>query len=215
MNFDKIQIIAIYFFMATGGLWNYLGFFREVMIISAAPVMILLALVMINETALRSKERTKELVFLLFVFIITFVAEWSGVHNNFPFGEYNYTDILQPQLSSVPLAIGFAWISTLLGSLAIAERIKFVNKQSNYIKAIFVGLMMLVFDIVMEYSVLKLGYWEWSGGTIPVLNYISWFGLGTIISYITYYLKRLETKSKLAFHGYFAQLIYFSFVLIK
>jgi uncharacterized membrane protein len=47
-----------------------------------------------------------------------------GVFTSMPFGAYRYTGVLVPELpGGVPLAIGFAWLLIVVGSLFTARRL--------------------------------------------------------------------------------------------
>jgi putative membrane protein len=44
------------------------------------------------------------------------------------------------------------------------------------------ALLATFFDWVMEPIAVKLGYWQWLGdGSIPLLNYLSWFGISALL----------------------------------
>src|SRR5690606_35994673 len=53
------------------------------------------------------------------VIIVTWLAEAVGSTTGFPFGEYHYTDALQPQIAGLPLLVPLAWFMMLPPSWAI------------------------------------------------------------------------------------------------
>jgi hypothetical protein len=61
----------------------------------------------------------------LAIFGIVAAATWGveavGSTTGFPFGSYDYTDTLQPQLAHVPLLIPLAWFMMLPSAWAVAE----------------------------------------------------------------------------------------------
>jgi len=44
------------------------------------------------------------------------------------------------------------------------------------------GLLCTIYDFILEpFATTVKGYWIWSDGTVPPLNYIAWFVLSTIL----------------------------------
>jgi putative membrane protein len=75
---------------------------------------------------------------------------------------------------------------------------------------------MTLFDFFMEKAAVKLNYWTWESGTIPIQNYIAWFVLGFVFSILGLKLGLFKTKiTSKAVHLYIAQLIYFLMVTFK
>jgi bisanhydrobacterioruberin hydratase len=147
---------------------------------------------------------------------INWSLEWLGVHTGWIFGRYQYHAALQPQICGIPLAIGFSLLTLLLSAAALERR--FASRlQSDDVmrRSLIVAILLLVFDIVLEPGAIKLGYWHWQDGIIPWGNYLSWFGIGWALAYIT---MRLEVWRRgfpqIAPHFYVAQIIYFGLVYL-
>lgn len=217
---NKIPIVALYFFLFAGGLWHVLGAFQTLMRILAAPLLIALSIIVFVVTLQILGEQKIRLLFLawaMLVIIGSFAIEWFGVKSGVIFGSYAYGETLQPILFDVPIAIGFAWLCMLLTSTAVVQRI--LPKFSNYhfvIQAVSISLLMVLFDLVMEPAAMKLGYWNWLDGSIPILNFIAWFGISLFFAVIALWMKLFQLKlPAIVFHAYFAQLIYFGLVILK
>ncbi len=216
----RIPIAALYFFLFAGGLWHLLGVFQTLMRILAAPLLIALSIIAFI-AAFRilsdKKIRVRLLGWSILVIIGSFAIEWFGVKTGKIFGHYAYGETLQPILLGVPMAIGFAWLCMLLTSTAVVQRI--LPKFSNYhfiIQAISISLLMVLFDLVMEPAAMKLGYWTWLDGSIPIQNFIAWFGISFIFALIALPMRLFKTKlPAIVFHAYFAQLVYFGMVILK
>jgi putative membrane protein len=43
------------------------------------------------------------------------------------------------------------------------------------------ALMATAFDWIMEPAAIKLGFWSWTGGEVPLLNYLTWFMVSLFI----------------------------------
>lgn len=122
--------------------------------------------------------------FLFIAAILGFSSELIGVHTGVLFGSYEYGSVLGPKLWDVPLLIGVNWALVLLGSAnlisALGDRFK-LNAVKQKVSIIFLGaLTATVFDWVMEPVAVKQNYWTWQNGVIPMLNYISWFGVSAL-----------------------------------
>lgn len=216
----RIPIAALYFFLFAGGLWHVLGVFQTLMRILAAPLLIALSLIAVAVTFkifTDQKTRLRLLFWSILVILASFLIEWLGVKSGKIFGHYAYGETLQPILFGVPIAIGFAWLCMLLTSTAVVQRI--LPKFSNYhfiIQAISISLLMVLFDLVMEPAAMKLGYWTWLEGSIPIQNFIAWFGISLLFAMIGLRMKLFQLRlPAIVFHAYFAQLIYFGLVILK
>lgn len=221
----NMRIFALYFFLIAGGLWHILNVLQPVMRLLASPLLIFLAIWISVEYIMKQSSKSKTLnknrvVFLLWAFgvvVISFTIEWIGVKTGLIFGSYNYGSTLSPQIASVPVAIGFAWLCMLMTSLAVVQKIdRRFKLHANFIRATAISAIMVLFDAVMEPAATRLGYWTWQGDVIPLQNYAAWF----IISYGFTWIglkaglfnKRLPA---VAFHAYVAQFIYFGMVIFK
>jgi len=217
---NHITIGSLYFFLFAGGLWHVLGVFQTLMRILAAPLLIVLSLIVFFVNFQILSDKKNKLLFLswtILVIIGSFVIEWLGVKTGKIFGQYVYGETLQPILSGVPIAIGFAWLCVLLTSTAVVQRI--LPKFSNYhfvVQAISISLLMVLFDIVMEPAAMKLGYWTWLSGSILIQNFIAWFVISFVFAVIGVRIRLfIEKLPSIVFHAYFAQLIYFGMVILK
>ena len=75
---------------------------------------------------------------------------------------------------------------------------------------------MMVFDIFMEPAAMKLGYWNWTSGSVPVQNYVAWFVIGFFFAYIGFKFKIFSHRlSEIGIHVYLVQILYFVFVYLS
>jgi hypothetical protein len=45
-----------------------------------------------------------------------------------------------------------------------------------------VGVICVIYDFILEpFATTVKGYWQWSEGSIPLLNYIAWFVLSALL----------------------------------
>lgn len=113
------------------------------------------------------------------LFIFSILIEFVGIKTGFPFGNYGYSEILQPQIFNVPVQIGFSWIMTAYSSLVI---IKSVNPGGSYSGIVSAALLLTAYDFLLEpFAAHVNGFWRWENNSIPVMNYLAWFAVSVII----------------------------------
>lgn len=110
--------------------------------------------------------------------------EWIGVHTNWPFGEYGYSDFFGIHLFSVPVTLGFAWIAVVGNSALLSGGGS--TWKGKLIRAIKTGFWAILLDLVLDPVANARGFWHWEapGGFygVPWTNYISWFIMGAFLS---------------------------------
>jgi putative membrane protein len=106
-----------------------------------------------------------------------FFAEALGVKTGLIFGVYHYTERMGPRLLGVPLVIGVNWaillhaVQSWLGG-RLRSRIQTASAGAS---------AMTAFDWVMEPVAIRLRFWVWDGDTVPLRNYVAWWGLSFIL----------------------------------
>jgi putative membrane protein len=126
--------------------------------------------------------RTGSRRFLLWgtaVYLVTFFLEALGVATGLVFGEYRYGPTLGLAAFGVPLVIAFNWAVVVYGAVRMTGR----RKRSDFMTAVMTGAVATMFDWIMEPVAIRLDYWTWAGGDIPLHNYIAWFVIATISAY--------------------------------
>ncbi len=222
MNHYRLKIGVIYILLLAGGLWHILGVFQTLMRWMAGPLIMLFALWIVIEhyIQLHSSDDThprRFLIWSLFVIVFSFLIEAYGVHTGLIFGAYQYGGVLKPAISGVPVAIGFAWLLTLLAGAAIVQRLRYVKERLKPgAQMLLIAFLMMIFDILMEPAAVQLNYWRWSDAQIPIRNYVAWFGIGFMLAIVGRYMRVFSmTLPRIAGHLYFAQIIYFIMVYFK
>ncbi|HNR68753.1 MAG TPA: carotenoid biosynthesis protein [bacterium] len=208
----------LYFILLAGGLWHVLGWFQTVMTLIAGPLLIALNLWLLMEgwIALSAGERQTLVWWAGFVGIGGFFVEWLGSRTGLIFGVYRYSQVLQPQIAGVPVAIGFSWIGISLASLAVAQRLwkMFRDRQNFLLFTLGAAAMMVLFDRLLEPAAIRLQYWEWQDNIVPWQNFLAWGVLGFFFLLLRpRAIKQLERLPALWLHAYIAQAIYFVLVI--
>jgi uncharacterized membrane protein len=109
----------------------------------------------------------------------TWFVERVGTRTGRPFGAYDYTDKLQPQIDGVPAVVPFAWFA-----MAIPAREAAVALDRRW--RIPLGAALLTgWDLFLDPQMVGEGYWKWKRGgryrTIPLSNYLGWFATSLVI----------------------------------
>jgi bisanhydrobacterioruberin hydratase len=120
--------------------------------------------------------RRAALAFLLCM-VAGFCAEVVGVKTGVIFGVYHYTDRMGPRLIDVPLVIGLNWAILLHAVQAWLGR----WLRSRTLMASAGATLMTAFDWVMEPVAIRLRFWAWDGDTVPLRNYLAWWGLSFVL----------------------------------
>ncbi len=119
---------------------------------------------------IRQDRERKIYIWVIFTVFITYLAELAGVLTGKVFGFYLYASGMHWKIAAVPVVIALNWAVLILGSWAWAILITKIP-----ILQIFVGIILIVlFDMILEPLAMKMDYWQWAGGVIPLQNYLAW-----------------------------------------
>lgn len=137
------------------------------------------------------------------IFLLGVGLEYVGVNTGAPFGRYRYTGVLIPGLpGGVPLAIGFAWVLIIVGSVFTARWVlrerpargrPAAEAAGNEYKEVLLGQglrglgvylvgagLAVGLDLLLEPVAYHVkGYWEWLGEGggyygVPWVNFAAW-----------------------------------------
>lgn len=141
----------------------------------------------------------------MLIYIGGFVIEWLGVKTGVIFGSYIYGEGLGIKLSGVPLVMGLNWLILVYGATVIAAR--YFTKKIMIILA--GALLMLLYDVFLEPSAIRYGFWVWDQESVPFQNYAAWFigGLAFISAFIV--VNGIPSKNKVGEAIFWLQLAFF------
>jgi len=187
--------------------------------IQNTPVNLLVMAILIVIT--HPKKNKQFIFFLLVAFLIGFTSEVIGVNTGILFGHYTYGNILGLKFFNVPLIIGLNWFIIIYCAGMITQSYEnyMLNKLAEkglgisrrmMITSFIVdaGLLVLLFDWIMEPVALKLGFWQWQHNSIPMLNYVCWVIISVLLLAI---FRKLDQNSRniFAVHLFIIQLLFF------
>jgi uncharacterized membrane protein len=120
----------------------------------------------------------------IIVTVATWLIEFAGSTTGIPFGHYNYTPALQPQVGGVPLLIPLAWLMMLgpiwgVTALILDPHKPRLGRWHWLIFASLAGLVFTAWDLYLDPQMVGHGLWEWQkpGGYfgIPWSNFAGWW----------------------------------------
>ena len=132
-------------------------------------------------------------LFCLTAFGLGFLAEVLGVHTGLLFGNYSYGTVLGWKIAEVPLTIGTNWLmlSYLCGS--VIDRLP----VGTWVKIGLAAGLMTLLDVLIEPVAVQLGFWSWHTATIPLTNYLGWYGVSAVV-FGAFYLLPFQKRNALA-----------------
>ena len=169
--------------------------------IQATPFCLLLyfLLLIINSNS-------KNVFYLLIVFIWGMLAEIIGVNTGLIFGSYNYGDSLGIKVMDVPILIGINWIITAIICGAIARQIKVLK----YFQVTIAIALMVFLDFFIEPVAPMMDMWNFSNtNSAPLSNYITW-AIVALPLQIYFVVNKLEFNFTISANLYLSQLLFFA-----
>ena len=137
--------------------------------------------------------------------MIGFFIEVFGVYSGLLFGEYHYGKTLGFQLLGVPLIIGVNWVLLVVSSFAVSSY--FVS--NSILKVVLSSFIMVLLDFMIEPVAIRLDFWHWQSGIIPLQNYLMWFLVAIIMNWILVFNK-FTFNLKLGFGLLISQVLFFT-----
>lgn len=148
------------------------------------------------------KKKTRLLFGALFA--CGMLAEITGVQTGLLFGTYSYGSNLGPKILGVPWTIGINW--ALLTFITGCLTAKWCS--SRIMRITSGAALMLLLDLLLEGIAPAFDFWEFSGGTAPLYNYICWAALATLMQ-MGYHGLQTQGNYTFSLHLYLAQVSFF------
>lgn len=124
------------------------------------------------------------------VMALGWLVEYIGSTTGFPFGEYDYTARLQPQLGKVPLLIPLAWLMMLPPSWAVGFAISAPLSERPLLRRaamiLISGLALTAWDLFLDPMLVSWDFWRWAEPSgyfgIPWVNFAGWILSAAVIT---------------------------------
>ena len=188
-------------FHGTGVLGILFTPYKDLFVIST-PLVLLFMFFLLANTQLKAIKSF--LLSFAIAFVISMGTEIIGVNTGLLFGQYQYGPVLGPKILGVPWLIGLNWFVIVYcsGSLLI-HIVELMKSQLNIpLTAATSTSMVLIggaalatfFDFILEPVAVKLNFWTWNSGDIPLFNYLCWFVVSAVLLRINLQLKQVNAQ---------------------
>jgi len=106
------------------------------------------------------------------------LVESAGTRFGVPFGVYEYTGVLQPEVLGVPWVIPLAWTMMAYPALLVARRV--LPGRAPVAGPLLAAAALATWDLFLDPQMVAAGYWVWGAGGpavlgIPLSNYAGWY----------------------------------------
>ena len=211
-----VAIIYSVFFLSA--LLYRIELLEKVLNVLSGPFLIVVACYLwyiVRRQYVSQSERFHFTVFSASIVIAGYAIEAISVKTGWLFGSYTHSNIMQPQIDGVPIAVGFSLYTAFICSHAISQRfIPISSKTDPIFRIIITGLFMVFFDHLAEPSIAKLGFWHWENG-VPIQNFIGWFFVGLLFATAGTLSRTFNRKiTRIAIHLYFAHISFFTIIIV-
>ena len=186
-----------------------IAFFKPSFFVPFTPVnlFLMLLLLILNEQHINFRFVQ---AFLMAV-VVGMVTEMIGVNTGLLFGDYSYGEVFGRKLFGVPVLIGINWFCIVYTAHVVAKKFNHNSIKGKVAVALLAAAIATAFDWIMEPVAMKLGFWNWNDGQIPLFNYCCWFVISFAVSMAFGYLK-IEANNKFAPYFLMIQALFFLFL---
>ncbi len=143
----------------------------------------------------------RTIVFLIVGFGVPYLSEAVGLRTGFPFGKYTYAGYLGPVLPlGIPAYVLLSWVLLLYSGIFVVNALATVlpTLQSDWSQIVFVSLLMVAMDALIDPVAVRVGHWIWDKPGkwfgIPAQNFFGWlltaFATLSILNYAVDNLER-------------------------
>ena len=136
------------------------------------------------------------LVFAGICTVLGNIVENIGIATGFPFGRYDFLDLMGPKLFNVPVLLGIAYVGMAYVSWMLARIILAPSGSRGIALPVLASVIMVVWDWAQDpVWATVLHAWRWRDGGlwfgVPLSNYTGWF-FTVLLIYLAFavYLRR-------------------------
>ena len=128
---------------------------------------------------------------LLLVAVAAIAFESIGLATGFPYGSYEYSDVLGPTLLGVPFLVPLAWLMMAWPSWVLADRLArpVRPERRRPARIAWAAGIFAAWDVVLDPQMVQAGYWTWAHpdpglpgiDTVPLTNLAGWLFAGLVL----------------------------------
>jgi len=165
------------------------------------------------------KPAIRSWVFYLLVMVVGYAAEVVGVATGVVFGAYEYGQGLGVKVLDVPLMLGPNWLFMVYASSMVADSLLSkvdsipVKGWHPFLRILLGSLVMVAYDLIVEQVAPKLDLWAFEAETVPLQNYLAWFGLA-VLFHTLFRLFKVQTRNPLSVRLLLMQALFFAILAL-
>jgi putative membrane protein len=200
---EKMVIAVIFVFHLAGLiLLNWSSGFLYSLALDFVPINLILTTLLVVKFQKEYSQRFW--IFSITTILVGFLAELAGVNTGLIFGEYQYGEVLGPGVLGTPFIIGLNWFLLSYCLLCLVDFLPW----AIWVKLFLGTILMVGLDYLMEPVAMRLGFWNWKDGNVPLQNYIGWAALSAIILSQAF-LYSFERRNRVAAMAFLIQVLFF------
>ncbi len=125
----------------------------------------------------------------------TLALEFVGHTTGWPFGAYDYTPALVPQIAGVPVIVPLAWFAMAVPAREVAARLV----SPGWARVALGAVALTAWDLMLDPQMVASGYWLWAADGpwrgIPLSNYAGWLASSAVVMVVLERLLPLPGRS--------------------
>ncbi|MBW3611129.1 MAG: carotenoid biosynthesis protein [Actinobacteria bacterium] len=126
----------------------------------------------------------------------TLALEFVGHTTGWPFGAYDYTPALVPQIGGVPVVVPLAWWAMAVPAREVAARLA----GPGWARVALGAVALTAWDLMLDPQMVESGYWVWEADGpwqgIPLSNYAGWLVSSAVVMVVLDRLLPLPGSSR-------------------
>jgi putative membrane protein len=117
--------------------------------------------------------------------------ESVGLATGFPYGSYDYADVLGPTLLGVPFLVPLAWLMMAWPSWLLGGHLARTTcpTRRRFVRVAWAAAVFAAWDVVLDPQMVQAGYWTWASpspglpgiDTVPLTNLVGWLVAGAVL----------------------------------
>ena len=144
--------------------------------------------------------------YLSVVFVLGLSVEIIGVATGYPFGSYVYGESLGWKVAGVPVVLGLNWWILVYSSIHLSA---YLTKKPAF-RMLLAPALMLGLDSLIEPLSSQLDFWYWESSSAPLQNFLSWFLISLLFTWVYYKYVKVITINSVAIAAFLVQVLFFT-----
>lgn len=133
--------------------------------------------------------KRKTAVIFIWLGLFALVVETFAIATGFPYGSFQYSDLLGFKLFGItPWTIFFAWSPLILAAFAVAKSLSLTRS----LRIFLIAALLVIFDLVLDPGAVFFSFWKFSAKGwyygVPWTNFMGWLITGILGALLVEYV---------------------------